>query len=340
MEKQIEKILGVYVPANSIESIDLSDKELTILVRVQPDKIGDIELKRHEIEENLYQLPNVEKVRLIFTAHKIAPNMPGTKSGQQEMRRPPVQENLKPEGVKNIICVASGKGGVGKSTLAANLAVALTKMGLKTGLLDADIYGPSVPKLFGLEGQRASLSEKEDKKVIPMESQGVKLMSIGFLVDADTPMIWRGPMVQSAIRQFFQDVEWGKLDVLIVDMPPGTGDAQLTLSQKVPLKGAVIISTPQDIALIDAIKGIEMFDKVNIPVLGLVENMAHYECPKCGHEEDIFGAGEVKAEAKKRKVPFLGAIPLNKNVRINSDEGQFEENHYFKDIAKQIKKKL
>jgi ATP-binding protein involved in chromosome partitioning len=221
-------------------------------------------------------------------------------------------------GVKHIIAVASGKGGVGKSTTAANLALALAATGQKIGLLDADIYGPSQPRLFGVSDKPAL---DENKKILPHVRHGIKIMSIGFMVEENTAMIWRGPMVMSALTQMLREVAWGELDVLVVDMPPGTGDAQLTMAQQVPLSGAVIVSTPQDLALIDARRGVAMFHKVNVPVLGIVENMSSYCCPNCGHVAPIFGHGGAKAEAQKTGVAFLGEIPLDMEIRTTSDEG-------------------
>lgn len=221
-------------------------------------------------------------------------------------------------GVKHYIAVASGKGGVGKSMVAVNLAAALTAKGLKVGILDADIYGPSVPRMMGVAGQKPELA---DKKFVPVTAHGIQIMSIGFLVDEGAPVVWRGPMVQKALFQLIFDTAWDDLDVLIIDMPPGTGDVQLTISQKVPLSGAVVVSTPQDIALIDARKGIEMFGKVSVPVLGMIENMSVFLCPECGHESHIFGHGGAKEEAEKRGVPFLGGIPLTPEIRLQSDEG-------------------
>ena len=222
-------------------------------------------------------------------------------------------------GVGAIIAVASGKGGVGKSTTAVNLALGLRDLGLKVGMLDADIYGPSVPKLLGLRGKPEMLG---GNKLKPMEGYGLKVMSIGFLVEEETPMIWRGPMVISALTQMLREVEWGTLDVMVVDMPPGTGDAQLTMAQQVPLRGAVIVSTPQDLALIDARRGIAMFNRVNVPVLGLVENMSFFVCPKCGERSDIFGHGGAQHEAERQGVPFLGAVPLHMDIRETSDAGR------------------
>jgi len=222
------------------------------------------------------------------------------------------------EGVKHIIAVASGKGGVGKSTTSCNLALSFAAMGLKVGVLDADIYGPSMPKLFAIHG-RPTLAG--GRVLNPMEGYGVKVMSIGFLVDEEAAMIWRGPMVISAIQQMLREVAWGELDILVVDMPPGTGDAQLTMAQNVPLAGAVIVSTPQDLALIDARRGVAMFRKVEVPILGVVENMSMFICPNCGTRHDIFGHGGARAEAQRIGVPFLGEIPLAMTIREKSDAG-------------------
>ena len=221
-------------------------------------------------------------------------------------------------GVSKIVAVGSGKGGVGKTTVAVNLAIALSRLGQRVGLIDADIYGPSVPRLTGIRDKPAL---NDDKKMIPIQRFGLAIMSIGFLVEEDTAMIWRGPMVMSAITQMLRDVAWGTLDILVVDMPPGTGDAQLTLAQNVPLKGAVIVSTPQDLSLIDARRGLAMFRKVNVPVLGIVENMSYFQCPHCGTRSDIFGHGGARHEAERLAVPFLGEIPLHMSIRATSDSG-------------------
>jgi ATP-binding protein involved in chromosome partitioning len=222
-------------------------------------------------------------------------------------------------GVRSIVAVASGKGGVGKSTTAVNLGLALASLGLKVGILDADIYGPSQPRMLGISGRPNSV---DGKTLTPMENYGVKCMSMGFLVAEDTPMIWRGPMVQSALLQMLRDVAWGELDMLVVDMPPGTGDAQLTMAQQVPLSGAVIVSTPQDIALLDARKGLNMFRKVDVPVLGIIENMSLFICPSCGHESHIFSHGGAKREAEKLGITFLGELPLDITIRETSDGGR------------------
>jgi len=249
---------------------------------------------------------------------------PGKGPGKLQGLGTPGQQNARPKGapvpgVANIIAVASGKGGVGKSTTAVNLALGLKALGKSVGILDADIYGPSMPRLLALSGKPQELA---GNKLQPMEALGMKVMSMGFLVDEETPMIWRGPMVMSAISQMLKDVEWGELDVLVVDMPPGTGDAQLTMAQQVPLAGAVIVSTPQDLALIDARKGLNMFKKVDVPVLGIVENMSTFICPHCGGQSDIFGHGGARHEAERLGVPFLGEVPLTMEVRETSDSGK------------------
>jgi len=231
----------------------------------------------------------------------------------------PGQGPQKAPGIARVVAVASGKGGVGKSTTTTNLALALVQLGLKVGVLDADIYGPSQPRMLGISGRPSS----PDGKILnPMENYGLKCMSMGFLVAEDTPMIWRGPMVQSALQQMLRDVDWGELDILMVDMPPGTGDAQLTMAQQVPLTGAVIVSTPQDIALLDARKGLNMFRKVDVPVLGIVENMSMFICPNCGHESHIFSHGGARREADKLGMEFLGELPLDIEIRETSDGGR------------------
>jgi len=221
-------------------------------------------------------------------------------------------------GVQSIVAVASGKGGVGKSTTAVNLALGLAAAGHRVGLLDADIYGPSMPRMMGISGRPTS---SDGQTLDAMENYGIKVMSMGFMVDEETPMIWRGPMVQSALEQMMRDVNWGELDVMVVDMPPGTGDAQLTMAQRVPLTGAVIVSTPQDIALLDARKGLNMFRKVDVPVFGLVENMSYFTCPKCGERSEIFSHGGARREAARLGLDFLGEIPLVMEIRETSDGG-------------------
>lgn len=257
-----------------------------------------------------------------------------------------VQKSLKPiDNVKNIIAVASGKGGVGKSTTSVNLALALAKEGAKVGVLDADIYGPSQPRMLGVSGQPES---KDGKSLEPMESYGMQAMSIGFLVEEETPMIWRGPMVTQALEQLLNDTNWDDLDYLIIDLPPGTGDTQLTLAQKVPVSGAVIVTTPQDIALLDARKGFKMFEKVEVPVLGIVENMSIHICSECGHEEHIFGQGGGSSMAEQYGVDFLGALPLDIRIRQETDSGkptvvadpEHRISHIYREIARKMAAKL
>ncbi len=281
-------------------------------------------------------VPGVNSVMVALTAERLgAPSRSASGPGQgaEPQRRPQAPaQGARPRqggapthapagipGVEAIIAVASGKGGVGKSTTAVNLALALHDLGLKAGILDADIYGPSMPRLLAIREKPETIGGTRLK---PIMRHGMPVMSIGFLVEEETPMIWRGPMVMSALTQMLREVEWGELDVMVVDMPPGTGDAQLTMAQQVPLKGAVIVSTPQDLALIDARRGIAMFRRVNVPVLGIVENMSTFICPHCGGRSDIFGHGGARNEAERLGVPFLGEIPLDLAIRENSDAGR------------------
>jgi ATP-binding protein involved in chromosome partitioning len=268
---------------------------------------------QRDATEKLRSLPGVNAVTIRLDLQQPGPAPPRGAAGV-----PPPQANILQE-VRFKVAVASGKGGVGKSTVAANLALALVRVGHRVGLMDSDIYGPSQQMMMGI-------SEKpfinESNQIVPIERYGVKVMSLGFLMDADQPVIWRGPMVMKAVEQFLQDVAWGKLDFLLIDLPPGTGDAQLTLTQKIHLSGAVIVTTPQDVSLIDARKGLAMFQKVNVPVLGIVENMSYYICPKCGHREEIFKHGGGRRTAEQLKVPFLGEIPLDPKVAIGGDAGE------------------
>ncbi len=276
---------------------------------------------RRQAESAVSGLPGVSQVLVGLTADKAPPSAAAQARRQAHRPQPggvaPKASGI--PGVKQIIAVASGKGGVGKSTTAANLAVALGRLGLRVGILDADIYGPSLPRIFGITGKPRLL---EGRILAPMEAYGLKVMSIGFLIEEETPMIWRGPMVISALTQMLREVAWGDLDVLVVDMPPGTGDAQLTMAQQTPLAGAVIVSTPQDLALLDARRGVAMFKRVEVPILGIVENMSYFICPECGHRSDIFAHGGARHEAERLGVPFLGEIPLAMTIRETSDGGR------------------
>src|SRR4249920_961795 len=299
-------------------------------ISVDPVRASELEGLRRAAEQAVKELPGVEAVAVTLTADREAGSPPAGGNGARARAAPasPVARGAAQAarhrtgaipGVANIVAVASGKGGVGKSTTAVNIALGLQASGLKVGVLDADIYGPSMPRLLGIKGRPQQIA---GDKLAPMEAYGLKVMSMGFLVDEETPMIWRGPMVMSALSQMLKDVAWGELDVLVVDMPPGTGDAQLTMAQQVPLAGAIIVSTPQDLALIDARKGLNMFKKVEVPVLGIVENMSYFIAPDTGTRYDIFGHGGAKAEAEKLGIPFLGGVPLHMDIRATSDEGQ------------------
>jgi ATP-binding protein involved in chromosome partitioning len=279
-------------------------------LEVPPALGAGAEPLRQAAQAAVEKLPGVTSVTAVLTAHQEA-------AAPQRQARAAQGGPAGIEGVGKIVAVASGKGGVGKSTVAVNLALGLARLGLKVGLLDADIYGPSVPRLLGITHK----PEAEGKKLKPIEKYGIKAMSIGFMIKEDEAMIWRGPMVQSALTQMMGDVLWAPLDVLVLDMPPGTGDAQLTIAQRVPLKGAVIVSTPQDIALIDAKKGIAMFRKTQVPILGLVENMSVFICPDCGHAHHIFGRHGARDMAAALGAPFLGEIPLLPRIRETSDAG-------------------
>ncbi|GJD54254.1 iron-sulfur cluster carrier protein ApbC [Methylobacterium dankookense] len=292
-------------------------------ILIDPSEAERFEPVRRAAEGKVLSIPGVTGVFASLTSERGAGHQAQSTAAPRPVQppRPGAPPNQGPQlpGVRHIVAVASGKGGVGKSTTACNLALALKAQGLKVGLLDADIYGPSVPKLFGLSGKPNVV---DNKSMEPMEGYGLKVMSIGFLIEPETAMIWRGPMVQSAITQMLRDVLWGELDVLIVDMPPGTGDAQLTMAQATPLSGAVIVSTPQDLALIDARRGVTMFKKVAVPILGVIENMATFICPNCGHASHIFGHGGARHEAERLGVPFLGEVPLNMTIRETSDSGR------------------
>ncbi len=298
------------VHEDMIQGLVVRDGHVGFALEVAASRGATAEPLREACEEAVAKLPGVLSVTAVLTAHSEG-------EAPTPRRRAPAPTPSGIEGVGAVIAVASGKGGVGKSTVAVNLALALKTLGLSVGLLDADIYGPSVPRLLGLTGKPVG----ENGKFIPLQKFGIKAISIGLFLNEDEATIWRGPMVQSALTQMINDGLWAPLDVMVIDMPPGTGDAQLTIAQRLPLKGAVIVSTPQDIALIDARRGIAMFRKTQVPVLGIVENMSTFICPNCGHESHIFGHGGARETAEKLGEPFLGEIPLNTAIRLTSDAG-------------------
>jgi ATP-binding protein involved in chromosome partitioning len=297
------------VSAGLISDIVIANNRVMFAITADQANMAAMEPLRREAERIVSAMPGIDKVMVALTAER--------------KQAPPKTANLKSgiPGLRHIVAVASGKGGVGKSTMAVNLALALKANGLKVAVLDADVYGPSMPRLLGITGKPRA-ADAEGKLMQPMEAYGLKVMSMGFLVPEDTPMIWRGPMVMSALMQMLRDVTWGEIDIMIVDMPPGTGDAQLTLAQQTPLSGAVIVSTPQDLALLDARKGLNMFRKVSVPVLGIIENMSYFICSKCGERHEIFSHGGAREEAERLGVPFLGEVPLDMEVRARSDAGE------------------
>ena len=287
-----------------VNGLNFENNKVHFTLELLPEQLKEAQQIKNFIQEKLLSIKQVDKVEIILTAHN-------TKKENKGLQNTP----LRP--AKNIIAVASGKGGVGKSTTAINVALSLLKLEYNVGILDADIYGPSLPKLTGISNKPKS----NGNKIIPHNAFGLQAMSIGYLVPEDAATIWRGPMVMSAVEQLLRDVDWQNLDILIIDMPPGTGDAQLTLSQRVKLAGAIIVSTPQDLSLIDARKGLNMFKKVNVPILGIIENMSYFQCTKCDTKHEIFGNGGAKAEAQKLGVPFLNEIPLDISLRTSSDDG-------------------
>ncbi|MCB1474847.1 MAG: iron-sulfur cluster carrier protein ApbC [Rhodobiaceae bacterium] len=304
---------GNIVSRGLISDVVTRDGKVYLSISVDPAEARGLEPMREAAERAVAGIVGAGNAVVSLTAEK-----PASQQAPQATQQPRPQRGGAVPGIDRIIAVASGKGGVGKSTTAVNLALALQALGVRVGLLDADIYGPSQPRLLGLKGKPELAGGKIMK---PHEKFGLKVMSIGFLVEEDTPMIWRGPMVISALTQMLREVAWGDLDVLVVDMPPGTGDAQLTMAQQVPLAGAVIVSTPQDLALIDARKGINMFRRVEVPILGIIENMSYFLCPSCGTRSDIFGTGGAHQEAERLGVPFLGGVPLHMDIRESSDSG-------------------
>jgi ATP-binding protein involved in chromosome partitioning len=328
-EAVLERLSAVTSPdgtaltrTGTLSDIVVSDGKIFFSISVDAAVVQRWEAVRKAAEDAVRAMPGVTSAMAALTAERAAGSGPAAPTPAAPGRgRPAAQPRAAqaPEGVSAIIAVASGKGGVGKSTTAVNLALGLSGIGLKVGMLDADIYGPSVPKLLAIRGRPQVI---EGTRLRPMTGYGLQVMSIGFLVEEETPMIWRGPMVMSALTQMLREVEWGKLDVMVVDMPPGTGDAQLTMAQQVPLAGAIIVSTPQDLALIDARRGIAMFRRVNVPVLGIVENMSYFLCPHCGERSEVFGHGGARHEAERLGVPFLGEVPLDLQIRETSDSGR------------------
>jgi|TARA_B110000438_G_C15711995_1_gene605763 ATP-binding protein involved in chromosome partitioning len=343
-DQLIEKIYNItkkYKDPVSNVALDKDNKSFSVITKngnisislsIESQNIDKYESLLTNMKKSINEIKEALSVNIALTSEKNSKNEIGS-------------EKRFSVNAKNIIAVASGKGGVGKSTFAVNYAVALKTIGFKVGILDADIYGPSVPRMMGISGRPQA---NENKKLIPLESYGIKCMSIGFLIGVDTPTIWRGPMVMKALEQMFNGVEWGELDYLIIDLPPGTGDAQLTLAQSSKLSGSIIISTPQDVALIDARKGINMFNRVQVPVLGIVENMSYFICSNCDERHEIFSNGGARKEAEKFQVSFLGELPIDKNLRIHSDEGRpiciSEPESYlakiYIDIAKKVHKDL
>ncbi len=321
------------VTAGMVKGLAVEGGAVRFSIEVDPARGPQLEPLRRAAEAAVKSLPGVERATVVLTAHSDAPGgarpaaaarppdlgAPRAKPGDKPLRpvAPPPNDG-RIEGVANIIAVASGKGGVGKSTVACNLALALSAEGARVGLLDADVYGPSQPRMMGVSGKPSSA---DGKTIQPLRSHGVTVMSMGLLVDEGQSVVWRGPMLMSALTQMLHQVAWGTLDYLIVDLPPGTGDVQLTLSQKAKVTGAVVVSTPQDIALIDARKALDMFRKLGTPVLGIIENMSTFCCPNCGTETQIFGHGGARREAATLGLPFLGEIPLDLDVRVTSDDG-------------------
>jgi ATP-binding protein involved in chromosome partitioning len=330
LDQVIDPVSGrTVIQQDMIQGLVVKDGHVGFVLEVAPERAPQSEPLRKICEAMVLGVAGVKSVTAVLTAHDAHPGHDHhhehgdghdhhhTPAPKPAVNRQPPPAAAGIPGVGAIIAVASGKGGVGKSTVAVNLALSLARLGLKVGLLDADIYGPSVPRLLAITEK----PESDGKKLKPIEKFGIKAMSIGFLVEEDQAMIWRGPMVQSALTQMLNDVTWAPLDVLVLDMPPGTGDAQLTIAQRVPLKGAVIVSTPQDIALIDAKKGVSMFQKTHVPIFGIVENMSMFLCPDCGSSHAIFGHGGARAMADKMAVPLLAEIPLVPRIRETSDSG-------------------
>lgn len=324
------------VSAGMVTGLTLSGTAVGFTIEVDPERGPALEPLRTAAEKAVLAVPGVESATVVLTAHSKEagsaprrqgppPNLFGPASGRQPSSSPPGTPLERPakqsgtiDGVARIIAIGSGKGGVGKSTVASNLALAFARLGRRVGLLDADVYGPSQPRMLGVSGRP---STPDGKTILPLRNYGVTVMSMGFMLEEDQAVVWRGPMLMSALQQMLYQVQWGRLDDLIVDLPPGTGDVQLTLCQRTKVYGAIIVSTPQDIALLDARKALDMFRKLDTPVLGIIENMSGYVCPNCGHSAEIFGHGGARREAEVVGVPFLGEIPLDIEIRLASDAG-------------------
>lgn len=306
------------VTAGMVRALTVEGGTVRFVLEIDPARATKMETARAEAEAKLRALPGVETVSIVMTAHTVSTPPPDLKSGGHGHSHAKPAGPEKIAGVAHILAIASGKGGVGKSTVSANIATALAAEGRRVGLLDADVYGPSQPRMLGVSGRPAS---PDGKTILPLRNHGVTLMSLGLMTQEDEAVVWRGPMLMGALQQMLFQVQWGALDVLIVDLPPGTGDVQMTLAQKTHLDGAIIVSTPQDIALLDARKGIDMFNKLGTPILGLIENMSVHICSQCGHAEHIFGHGGVTKEAAKLGVPLLAEIPLHLDIRTASDGG-------------------
>lgn len=325
------------VAAGLVRALNVDGGSVRFVMEIDPAKAETMTPVQKEAEAKLKALAGVESVSVVMTAHSKPAAPPDLKPSRKSEPKGP----QKIPGIDRIVAIASGKGGVGKSTVSANLACALAAEGRRVGLLDADVYGPSQPRMLGVSGRPAS---PDGKTILPMRNHGVTMMSLGLMANEDQAVVWRGPMLMGALQQMLTQVQWGALDVLLVDLPPGTGDVQMTLAQKAEVTGAIVVSTPQDVALIDARKGIDMFNQLHVPILGMIENMSTHICSNCGHEEHVFGHGGVKAEAEKIGAPLLAEIPLHLDIRMAADGGapivvskpQSTQAQAFRHVAKQL----